>query len=165
MTNFFELFNLPVNLDIDVDTLRQKYLALQNVLHPDRFANASEGQKMMALQKSTLINDAFQTLKQTQTSMRHMLELQGIEIDESKTTQDMNFLMQQMALREQVSNAKDNSALEQVKEQLAQSKQELRSSFSNSYQEKAFDKATESYQRYQFFSKLESEINLKLKTF
>ncbi|MDY7026429.1 MAG: Fe-S protein assembly co-chaperone HscB, partial [Pseudomonadota bacterium] len=63
MRNYFDAFGLPTQFMLDQNELKQKYLALQNILHPDRYAHASEREKLLALQKSTELNDAFNTLK------------------------------------------------------------------------------------------------------
>ncbi|MDY6992947.1 MAG: Fe-S protein assembly co-chaperone HscB, partial [Pseudomonadota bacterium] len=61
--NYFELFDLPVSFEIDRDDLGQKYRQLQQSNHPDNFAQATEAERRLAMQKSTHINEAFHTLK------------------------------------------------------------------------------------------------------
>jgi len=40
--NYFELFNINVQYDIDTAQLTSKFRKLQNVMHPDRFSNKTE---------------------------------------------------------------------------------------------------------------------------
>ena len=61
--NFFELFALPVSYEIDNNALRERYRELQRSVHPDRYANASAQEQRLAMQGSTFINEAFETLK------------------------------------------------------------------------------------------------------
>ena len=61
--NYFQLFGLDMQFDIDLAKLSTIYQTLQKKVHPDRFANASSQDQMLAVKKSTLINDAYQTLK------------------------------------------------------------------------------------------------------
>jgi len=76
-------------------------------VHPDKFANASDLEKRLSMQQSTLINEAFQTLKSPLLRARYMLQQKGLDLsNESSVNMDSEFLMQQMHLRE---------ALEQVR--------------------------------------------------
>ncbi|MBE0363109.1 molecular chaperone HscB [Pseudoalteromonas ulvae UL12] len=98
---YFELFSLPVNYQVDLTVLNAHYLELQKVIHPDKFANHSEKDQRLAVQKAAEINDALQTLKHPLKRAEYMLAERGVDIRaEQQTLQDPLFLMQQMELRE-----------------------------------------------------------------
>ncbi|WP_301094121.1 Fe-S protein assembly co-chaperone HscB, partial [Turicimonas muris] len=61
--NAFQIFNMPVSFKIDEAELGQKYFQIQKMVHPDRFASASEAEKRNAQQWSTRLNDAYSVLK------------------------------------------------------------------------------------------------------
>ena len=65
--NHFELFNLPVALDIDFATLKAEFLKLQQQYHPDKAED-----KDQALIKSSEINQAFKQLF-TQSVVKYKL--------------------------------------------------------------------------------------------
>lgn len=97
----FELFNLPVSFELDLQDLSQRFRELQRAVHPDRFANASDLEKRMSVEKAALINDAYQILKSPQRRARYMLELQSVSFDDEKDMAlDPTFLMEQIELRE-----------------------------------------------------------------
>ncbi len=99
--NYFELFGLPNQFHIDLGELSERYRDLQKVVHPDRFANAGDQEKRIAMQGATLINEAYQSLKNPLKRAQYMLSLKGVNADgENLTTSDGDFLMQQMQLRE-----------------------------------------------------------------
>ncbi|WP_199611141.1 co-chaperone HscB [Flocculibacter collagenilyticus] len=99
--NYFDLFNLPFDYNIDVAELSSKYRDLQRAVHPDKFANAPERDRLYAVQKTAEINDAFQTLKHPLKRAEYMLAEKGVDIrGEQQTIQDPEFLMEQMELRE-----------------------------------------------------------------
>lgn len=101
--NYFELFGLPVGFIVDADSLSDRYRDLQRVIHPDRYANASEQERRLSLQGASRINEAFETLKDPIARATYLLTMHGIEMDAQKeTTSDMAFLMQQMELREEL---------------------------------------------------------------
>jgi molecular chaperone HscB len=107
--NYFQLFNLPVSLNLDKAQLSRAYQTLQQLTHPDKFASGSDQEKRIALQKNAQVNDAYSTLKHPLSRAQHILALRGIVIDgEQHTMQDTAFLMQQMELREALEDAKQN---------------------------------------------------------
>lgn len=113
--NYFELFALSRSFEIDVKELKAKYLELQRAVHPDKFANASERARLMAVQKAAQINDAFHVLNETDSRAQYLLELEGIELaHETQTLKDPMFLMQQMELREALEDIVDANDPEQA---------------------------------------------------
>lgn len=99
--NYFELFDFPVSFDLDTGELSRRYRLLQQQFHPDRFASSGEREKLNSLQKTSQINDGFQTLKLPLSRAEHLLSLRGVELaHEQRTLRDPEFLMKQMELRE-----------------------------------------------------------------
>ena len=101
--SYFECFQLEAFFSIDQLKLADQYQLLQLQFHPDRFVNANDQDKRIAMQVTSHINEAFKTLKDDQMRARYLLQMQGVEFDEDKdTTQDMEFLVGQMELREAI---------------------------------------------------------------
>ena len=97
----FELFELPVSFDIDLQDLSQRYRELQRVVHPDKFVNASDRERRLSVENAAAINEAYQILKSPQRRARYMLELQSVSFDDEKDMAlDPAFLMEQIELRE-----------------------------------------------------------------
>jgi len=97
----FALLGLAPAFAIDGERLDQAYRALQTEFHPDRFAHAGEAEQRLAMQWSTRINEAYQTLKSPFSRAKYLLELQGIQaMDANNTAMPAEFLVQQMEWRE-----------------------------------------------------------------
>ncbi len=107
--NYFSLLGLPVSFEIDKKRLSQNYHELQKNIHPDKFANASDRDRLLSVQKAAQINDALQTLKNPLQRSIYLLTLFGIELVENDTTVDPAFLMEQMELREALSQVNDKA--------------------------------------------------------
>jgi len=109
--NYFELFQLSPQYDIDLTRLKSRYYELQHQFHPDK--QDSSADKLQALQFSALINDAYQTLQCNIRRASYLLDLLGIDIEaESNTQLSPTFLMKQMDLRETLAGCrKDKMAL------------------------------------------------------
>jgi molecular chaperone HscB len=122
MQNHFELFQLPQQFDIDAAKLDAAYREVQGQVHPDRFVNAGDAEKRVAMQWATRANEAYQTLKNPQKRARYLCEQHGVDLQtESNTAMPMAFLMQQMEWREALGEArasKDVAALNALEQQL-----------------------------------------------
>ncbi|MDQ2990019.1 MAG: Fe-S protein assembly co-chaperone HscB [Pseudomonadota bacterium] len=122
MQNHFDLFNLPARFTIDMGALDAAYRDVQGQVHPDRFVNATDAEKRVAMQWATRANEAYQTLKNPQKRARYLCELNGVDLQtESNTAMPMAFLMQQMDWREELGEArahKNVDALEALDEQV-----------------------------------------------
>jgi molecular chaperone HscB len=122
MQNHFELFNLPQQFAVDAGALDSAYRDVQGRVHPDKFVNATDAEKRVAMQWATRANEAYQTLKNPQKRAQYMCELNGVDLQtESNTAMPMAFLMQQMEWREELGDArasKDGDALEALDQQL-----------------------------------------------
>ena len=107
--NYFSLLGLPVSFVIDKNKLTSNYHDIQKSIHPDNFANATELERRLSVQKSAQINDALQTLKNPLQRSIYLLSLYDIELGENNTSVDPAFLMEQMELRENLSQVSDKA--------------------------------------------------------
>ena len=99
--NYFELFGFAVNYEIDIVKLSDTYRELQKSVHPDRYANANDREKLLSAQKATYVNEAYSCLKSPILRAKYLLEINHIKYDdERETIQNPEFLMEQLELRE-----------------------------------------------------------------
>ncbi len=80
--NYFEFFSLPRHLHLDVPALEKQFYVLSRKLHPDRFAGKSLVEQEAALAQSSLLNDAYRTLKDPIARTQYLLTLEGVELEE-----------------------------------------------------------------------------------
>jgi molecular chaperone HscB len=74
----FATLGLPRAYDLDEAALEERYRSLSRKLHPDRFARASPKERRYSLEQTTLLNDAYRTLKDPARRAVHLLELRGV---------------------------------------------------------------------------------------
>ncbi len=118
--NYFALFGLPTSFELDATLLTARYRDLQRAVHPDRFAAASEKERLLSVQQAARINDAFDTLRAPLPRARYLLALRGVVLDDQHTVQDGAFLMEQMELREAMEEARRaDDALDRVGQLIA----------------------------------------------
>jgi molecular chaperone HscB len=80
--NYFEFFNLPRKLTLDVVALEKQFYMMSRRLHPDRFASRPVEEQAAALAQSSLLNDAYRTLKDPILRTQYLLKLEGVELEE-----------------------------------------------------------------------------------
>jgi molecular chaperone HscB len=101
--NYFELFDIPVSLKVDKNSLAQKYFELQKKYHPDFFTQATEYEQAEALEQSSQINKALKVLKNEMETIKYVLQLKGLLEEEEKYQLPPAFLMEVMELNEELS--------------------------------------------------------------
>lgn len=162
--NHFELFELPVTFDVDQEALSLRYRELQRAVHPDRFANASDQEKRLSVQQAALINEAYQTLKTPLARARYLLQVNGIELDDSDTSMAPAFLMEQMELREALAAVRDKedpfAELNRLRDQIEATERELVESLRQLFEQGTeLEQGKDLVRRMQFIQRLLGEVD------
>ena len=128
--DFFTLFGLKRQQGLDADQLELLYRDIQTKVHPDKHAHLSGSEKRLAMQWSTHVNEAYQTLKDPLRRARYLLHLAGHDVRlETNTAMPAEFLIAQMELREAVAEAKDAGDAEMLDGLHRRLKKEVRAEF------------------------------------
>ncbi len=162
--NHFELFGLPAVFALDRATLEQAYRGIQAQIHPDRFAHAGEAEQRLAMQWTARVNEAYATLRQPFERARYLLELQGVHaMDARNTAMPADFLVQQMAWRERLEEAKaagDLAALQALQTDARALADRLEQQLAGLLDEQHdYLRAAEVLRKYRFMDKLLEEID------
>ena len=166
--NYFQLFNLPAKFDLDLTELGSRYLKLQKQFHPDQHSSGSERDRLLAVQQTANINDAYHSLKQPLLRAEHLLALRGVKIShEQRSFTDTNFLMQQMELREllgDILHSSDPYALiDEAEQQIQQQKNVLLKQLAQALDLNLHEQdlhAADIIRKLKFFFKLQHELEL-----
>ena len=102
--DFFSFLGLPRKLNIDAADLEQRYRALSRQYHPDYFYNAPPAERRASLERSSYLNDAYRTLRNTVSRIEYLLKLEGQMERESsgKATPPPALLEEVFALNEEL---------------------------------------------------------------
>src|SRR5579862_81744 len=82
---YFEFFELPPNLAIDLKDLEKRFYSLSRKWHPDMFARKSEPEKQQSLDATALLNDGYRILRDPIQRAMYLLKLEGFDIGEQGT--------------------------------------------------------------------------------
>ncbi|HEY1147349.1 MAG TPA: Fe-S protein assembly co-chaperone HscB [Pseudoduganella sp.] len=162
MQNHFDLFHLPQQFAIDMAALDAAYREVQAQVHPDRFVNATDAEKRVAMQWATRANEAYQTLKNPQKRAQYLCELNGTDLKvESNTAMPMDFLMQQMEWREELEEAratKDGELLDKLDGQLRAARKQQLHDIEQHLNERDFHAAATGVRALMFLEKFGEEV-------
>lgn len=144
---YFELFDLEPTLDIDLDTLKVKLLALQQQFHPDNNQDNTE----QAIIKSSEINQAFDTLKNIDSRAAYLLKLNKQNFGLEQSIHDFEFLQSALELREQLDEATSIQQLQQLRIEINQWVDGLIREFKIDFNEKEWSDARDTVRKLRFF--------------
>jgi molecular chaperone HscB len=161
---YFELFGLKPMFDIDTRLLQSEQQRLQASYHPDRFVGASDRDKRLSVQVASWVNQAYETLQNPVKRSRYLLEINGADIpDDSTTTSDTVFLMEQIELREEVESCRQgDDALqrcEQVESKLKLRADQLAAEFVSQFESSNLDAAMQSSRKMQFIQRIQQQLS------
>jgi molecular chaperone HscB len=80
--DYFTFFGYPRKLNLDSGGLEKEFYALSRRLHPDMSARADSQERAWSLEQSSLLNDAYRTLKDPIKRTEYLLRLEGVELEE-----------------------------------------------------------------------------------
>lgn len=78
--NYFELFETDIQFNLDIPTIKKKYLSLQQKFHPDIAQNDAE--KIDFIEKSMQLNEAYKTLLNDYLRATYIFDILGVSINE-----------------------------------------------------------------------------------
>ncbi len=126
--NYFELFEIPVQLKVDKSTLPLKFFAMSKKYHPDYFINAGEEEQKEMLEKSALLNKAFKTFQLPDETIKYVLQLKNLIEEEEKYQLPPDFLMEVMEINEalmELEPGADTTEIPQLESRIAELETEI----------------------------------------
>ena len=81
-SDYFSFFGLPRKLNVDVAALEKDFYVLSRKLHPDLNAGSGSDEQEWSLEQSSMLNDAYRTLKDPIKRTQYLLHLEGVELEE-----------------------------------------------------------------------------------
>jgi len=123
--NYFEIFQLKPEINIDLAKLEEQYLLLQSQFHPDKFVNAPISAQNKAISNSMVINQAYKILKNDLKRAAYWLKITGdidLENEQNKFKLSPVILMEIMELSEEFNEVDADERLnlaKKIKQEIA----------------------------------------------
>jgi len=83
--DYFAVFSLQRKLSIDLAQLERSFYRLSRQFHPDVYATKSPKEQQWSLDQTSLLNDAYRTLKDPVSRTEHLLRLEGVILEAGKS--------------------------------------------------------------------------------
>lgn len=164
--NHFSTFDLFPAFAVDISQLASRYRDLQAAVHPDRFVNATDAEKRIAMERAVEVNEAFTTLKDPVRRAMHLLAIVNIDgMDEKNTSMPFDFLAEQIEWREALADARlkeDEERLQEMESELSGMLASLGYTFGAAYIGEHFTVATALARKMRFVQKLIEEAESAL---
>ena len=122
--DYFELYEMPVSLQVDKKYVQKKYFELQKKYHPDFFSNESAEEQADVLEKSSIINKAYKTFQNDDETIKYVLQIKGLLEEEEKYELPPAFLAEMMEINETLMEV-DDSTLEETETKINQLQKHL----------------------------------------
>jgi len=161
---YFELFGLDPVFELDSRRLQAEQQRLQATYHPDRYISADERDKRLSTQVASWVNQAYETLLDPVKRSRYLLEIGGAAIpDDSSTTSDTEFLMEQIELREEVESCRHSDdplqQCAQIEARLELRADQLAAEFVSHFEARDLDTAMLSSRKMQFIQRIQQQLS------
>jgi molecular chaperone HscB len=135
---YFELFEIPVQLQVSTQGLAKKYFELSRKFHPDYFINDSEETQAEVLEKSAMLNRALKTFQSKDATLKYVLQEKNMLQEEEKYELSSDFLMEVMEINEAIMDAEVYTSKSDLLEKIETLESEIYAPVKNSienYQE------------------------------
>lgn len=166
MSQYFTLFQLPAQFELDNALLDERYRTLAAQCHPDKFAAHSAFEQKQAMMMATTVNEAYRTLQDPIHRAAYLLQTHNIDADAPEHTQFApEFLMQQMTWREALADARAENhapALQQLADEINTAQQDLYQQLSSAFTAQQYETAAQLVRQGRFLAKLQQEIQAAL---
>ena len=84
--DYYRVLGLPLrNLNLDPDDLQRRFYDLSRLLHPDRFIRKPELERQYSLDATSVLNDAYRTLKDPVKRAQYVLAQEGFDVGEQRS--------------------------------------------------------------------------------
>lgn len=123
--NYFDLFEIPVQLKIDKAGLQKKFIELSRKYHPDYFIGEESSKQAEALEKSATLNKALKTLQNPDDTIKYVLLQKGLMKEEEKYELPRDFLMEVLDINESLMEADSPEAIKNIKQAIGQIQNEI----------------------------------------
>ena len=166
ITDMFLVLEMNHSFAIDQDDLEKSYISLSKKWHPDTLTTTSTREKLAASQKTALINEAYETVKDPVKRGYHLLILQGAmgETELENTINSPDLLEEIMEDREELDSCNTKSAIESLcaitKTKQSETLQQIEKLFSA----RDMPLAKLNLHRYRYYDKFLSQAQTKLKS-
>ncbi len=116
--NYFDLFEISVQLNVNTAGLSRRFFELSKKYHPDYFIGEQQAAQAEALEMSAMLNKAWKTFQSHDETIKYVLQLKQLLQEEEKYTLPPDFLMEVLEINEQLMDDNETENIDAKIQQL-----------------------------------------------
>ncbi len=156
--DYFSLFGLEKKFSLSLDTLEKQYINLQKQSHPDMAGKTSVEQEKAFLQ-TTLLNQAYETLKSPVKRGEHLLMLQGESKPASLPFEALEAILEK---QERLFSLEKEEDIEAALSTVRKEKEDLGYTIEKAFEEKKYDEVRMLLLELQYYERIQHHLEEKL---
>lgn len=163
--NYFKIFFLQQNFSLDKNKLEENYLNLQKLLHPDNFQQKSAIELNLALQHTSMVNEAYLNLKSDLKRSEYLLKIENIIVNQdnkSSISPDNDLLNYIFNLRDEIEDIEDQQELKAIKENIKKEVINIIKELEQLFTKKQYDVIAKLTIKLRYLEKIQEELEIKL---
>jgi len=161
--DYFDLMTMPKKFNLDIDLLEKRFQQMQRKVHPDLYFRKSEPEREFSAGNSSLVNEAYKTLKDPNERAKYILKLNGIDVeDEATTIDDPELLLEIMEKQELLEEDLSIPILQKMEKENNDALQALFNTIGKALDEKKFHDALKELIKVQYLVRLQTQLKDRL---
>jgi molecular chaperone HscB len=133
--NYFDFFEIPHHLSLDLKDLEKRFYALSRKWHPDRFARAAPQELESALDASAILNDGYRVLRDPIQRANYLLKEEGFDIGEQQSKEVPPELLEEVFELNLALEEADAAAIAEAKKKFEKMQDALDQSLTEKYRQ------------------------------
>lgn len=131
--NYYDFFEIPHHLSLDLKDLEKRFYALSRKWHPDRFARASAEDREQALDASAILNDGYRVLRDPIQRANYLLKEKGFDIGEQQSKEVPPELLEEVFELNMALEESDEGAIAEARVKFEKMQQQLDEELESAY--------------------------------
>ncbi len=133
--NYYDFFEIPHHLSLDLKDLERRFYALSRKWHPDRFARSAAAELEEALNASAILNDGYRVLRDPIQRANYLLKESGFDIGEQQSKEVPPELLEEVFELNMALEEADTSAITEAKTKFEKMQEALDSQLNAKFRE------------------------------
>jgi molecular chaperone HscB len=133
--NYYDFFEIPHHLSIDLKDLEGRFYALSRKWHPDRFARAAVEERQQALDASAILNDGYRVLRDPIQRANYLLKENGFDVGEQQSKDVPPELLEEVFELNMALEEADTPAIEAARRKFEKMQQAIDEELTGKYRE------------------------------
>jgi molecular chaperone HscB len=161
----FSVLGIHPAFSLDLEEVERAYFSCQLAMHPDRHTSKTPQEQALISERSALINQSYQALKNPVIRAECLLRLEGIFIpgENASSVQDSDILQESLSLREDLLEAQTLQEMKHLEVVLKDRFSNACVDFEKMFTEKKESDCQRAFLRMTYLSKIQHDLTQRIR--